>query len=165
MRHAAEADRDQLRNPAFIGLRQELDRIAPVLGWLPASMRGAASRSALPAARRSSADRYPPGKPAVSVVASGLGFVLRSLRSKPLRVGNRVTLSSKSTDLQNSRNQIDSSVDIDRPAGDPFRQRSRQIGAGEADVHDVDKLSYRRPLLGLVQQQLEILQPGSRARL
>ena len=56
LRHAPEADRDQLRNPAFIGLLQKLDRIAPVLGRLPAAMRGA---------RRGVAQRLPRGAPFV----------------------------------------------------------------------------------------------------
>src|SRR5271165_3297512 len=56
LRHAAEADRDQLRHPAFVGLVQKLDRIAPVLGRLPAAMLGA---------RRGVAQRLPRGAPFV----------------------------------------------------------------------------------------------------
>ncbi len=41
LRHAPEADRDQLRNSAIVGLVQKLDRVAPVLVRLPAAMRGA----------------------------------------------------------------------------------------------------------------------------
>ena len=56
LRHTPEADRDKLRNPAFIGLLQERDRIAPVLGRLPAAMRGA---------RGGVAQRLPRGAPFV----------------------------------------------------------------------------------------------------
>ena len=44
--HAAEADRDQFRDAAFVGLAQKLDRIAPILGRLPAAVRGARRRVA-----------------------------------------------------------------------------------------------------------------------
>ena len=44
--HAGEADRDQFRDAAFVGLAQKLDRIAPILGRLPAAMRGARRRVA-----------------------------------------------------------------------------------------------------------------------
>ena len=44
--HASEADRDQLRDSAFVGLAQKLDRIAPILGRLPAAVRGARRRVA-----------------------------------------------------------------------------------------------------------------------
>jgi len=171
--HPPEADRDQLGHSAFVGLAQKLDRITPVLGRLPAAMRGARRGVAqrLPCGAPSSADVYPPGEPAASFIGSCFAFVLSILalliRHDALsgaNSGDCVRRSGRSAHVR-SRNQIDSSVDINRAAGDPLRQRSRQIGAGEADVHDVDKLPYRRPLLGLVQQQLEILQPRSRARL
>ena len=57
-----------------------------------------------------------------------------------------------------SRDDIGATVDIDRSAGDPMRERRRQIGAGETDVHDVDEFADRRFPRRLVQQQLEILQ-------
>ena len=37
--HTREADRDQFRDSTFVGLAQKLDRIAPILGRLPAAMR------------------------------------------------------------------------------------------------------------------------------
>ena len=86
-------------------------------------------------------------------------------RSKSPRIGDRVTLSSKLTELQNSRDQIDPSVDIDRAAGDPPGKRRRQIRAGGADIHDVDEFSERGLLCGFVQQELEILQTGRGPRL
>ena len=57
-------------NPAFIGLVQKLGRVSRrSLGGFqpPCAARGVASRNAFPAARRSSADMYPPGEPAASV--------------------------------------------------------------------------------------------------
>ena len=155
------------------GIRPSLDsyrssaRVAPILVRLPAAMRRARRRIAqrLPRGAPFVRGNVPAGAPATLVGGSGFGFVLRMPALTSFRVSDRVTLSRKSADLQKSRDQIDPSVDIDCAAGDPLRQRRREIGAGEADVHDVDKLAYRRPLLGLVQQQLEILQPRSRARL
>jgi hypothetical protein len=41
LRHASEANRNQLRDSAVVRLVQKLDWIAPILGWLSASMRGA----------------------------------------------------------------------------------------------------------------------------
>src|SRR5580704_2099349 len=66
------------------------------------------------------------------------------LRSKSLRGGDRVTPSRKPADLQNSPYQVDPAVDIDRAPSDSLGERRRQIGAGEADVHDVDQFSDRR---------------------
>ena len=54
--HAAEADRDQFCDAAFVGLAQKLDRIAPILGRLPTALRGA---------RRRGAQRLPCGAPLV----------------------------------------------------------------------------------------------------
>ena len=73
LRHTPEADRDQLRNPAFIGLVQKLDRIAPVVGRLPAAMRGA---------RRGVAQRLPRAAPFVRgcVTAGEPGVVVCRLR-------------------------------------------------------------------------------------
>ena len=73
LRHAPEADRDQLRNPAFIGLVQKLDRIAPVLGRLPAALR---------CARRGVAQRLPRGAPFVRgyVTARETGGVVHRIR-------------------------------------------------------------------------------------
>ena len=49
--------------------------------------------------------------------------------------------------------------------GQAARVGRREERAGEADVHDVDELADRRALRGLVQQQVEILEPGGGARL
>jgi hypothetical protein len=54
--HASEADRDQFRDAAFVGLAQKLDRIAPIFGHLPTAMRGS---------RRRVAQRLPCGAPLV----------------------------------------------------------------------------------------------------
>ena len=64
LRHAPEADRDQLRNPVFIGLVQKLDRIAPVPGRLPAAMG---------CARRCVAQRLARGAPFVRRHVTALG--------------------------------------------------------------------------------------------
>jgi hypothetical protein len=53
---------------------------------------------------------------------------------------------------------IRSAIDVDRAAGDTSGQRRREVGAGEADIHDIDKLAERRLLSRLIEQMLEILQ-------
>ena len=59
---------------------------------------------------------------------------------------------------RNSRDEIDSAVNVDRAASNASCERRRQIRAGVADVHDVDQLPERRLVGGFVQHQLEILQ-------
>ncbi len=44
--HASEANWDQRRDSALVGLAQKLDRIAPILGRLPTAMRGSRRRIA-----------------------------------------------------------------------------------------------------------------------
>src|SRR4051812_17209981 len=61
-----------------------------------------------------------------------------------------------------SGDDIRPSVDINGTARDAAGKRRGQIRASEADIHDVDQLAHRRLLRGLVQQQLEILQPRQR---
>ena len=79
LRHAPEAYRDQLRNPAFIGLVQKLDRIAPVLGRLPAALRCARRGVAQRLARGAPfvGGYVSAGAPAASFVGSCFAFVLR----------------------------------------------------------------------------------------
>ena len=65
-----------------IGSRQFLGGFQP-----PCATRGVASRSALPAARRSSADMYAAGATKASFTSSCFAFVLRMLSSPPYRSG------------------------------------------------------------------------------
>ena len=85
--HASEGDRDQRRDPAFVGLAQKFDRIPPILGRLPTAMRGARRRIAqrLPG-RAPLVRRYVrAGAPEASLVGSCFVFVLRmpTLPSRP----------------------------------------------------------------------------------
>ena len=74
--HATEADRNQFWDAAFVGLAQKLDRIAPILGRLPAAMRGARRRVAQRLARGAPlVCRYV--APGVSLVGLCFAFVLR----------------------------------------------------------------------------------------
>ncbi len=60
---------------------------------------------------------------------------------------------------------VDAAVDVQRFAGQPACVGRGEEGAGEADVHDVDQFAQRRPLGGLVEQQVEVLQARGGARL
>ena len=79
--HAPEADRDQLRDSAFVGLAQKLDRIAPILGRLPAAMRGARRRVAQRLARGAPlvCGYVCCGAPEASFAGSCFAFALRML--------------------------------------------------------------------------------------
>src|ERR1043166_8649388 len=63
-------------------------------------------------------------------------------------------------EAQSSGDDVRAAVDVNSATSDAPGQRGREIRAGETDVHDVDKFAEWRSLRRLVQQQLEILQPG-----
>ena len=56
-----------------------------------------------------------------------------------------------------SGNEVGAAIDIDGSAGDSLGERRREIGAGESDVHNVDKLPERRLLSSFSEQELEVL--------
>src|SRR5437867_7547910 len=51
-------------------------------------------------------------------------------------------------------------VDVQGLAADPPRIRRGQVGAREADVHDVDELAEGRAFRRLGEQQVEVLETG-----
>src|SRR5512135_1708639 len=67
--------------------------------------------------------------------------------------------------LPSLRHDVDAAVDVHRLAGDAARVRRCEERDREANVHDVDQLADRRPLHGLVQQQVEVPEPRGGARL
>ena len=64
-----------------------------------------------------------------------------------------------------SGHDVNAPVHVNRRAGYAPRERRREIGAREADVHDIHQLAERRALHRFVEQQLEVLEPGRGARL
>src|SRR5258705_13866414 len=62
-----------------------------------------------------------------------------------------------------SGNDVDAAVDIDGATGDAMSEGRGEVGARPTDVHDVDQLAERRLVRRLVQQVLEILEPGGGA--
>jgi hypothetical protein len=50
---------------------------------------------------------------------------------------------------------VRAAVDVDCSARHPPSERRREIGAGPADIHDVDEFAQRRLVGGVVEQQFE----------
>src|SRR3954451_1772314 len=63
------------------------------------------------------------------------------------------------------RHDIHTAVDVERLPGQTAGVRSREIGAGVADIHRINELAQRGALRRFVEQQLEILEPRSGTRL
>ena len=145
MGHTPEADRDQLRNPAFVGLVQKLDRIAPVVGRLPAAMRGA---------RRGVAQRLP--RRAVRPrMCDGRGTWRRRLQAQVLLSSCawqspliRLDTTSGETfnSIRNSRPVSgihwinDTTIDKNGAAGDPPHKRRREKPQLEDDAGQENRL-------------------------
>src|SRR5215471_14041363 len=66
---------------------------------------------------------------------------------------------------RSSRHDVYATIDINRSARKPAGVRRGEVGAGETNVQDVDQLSDRRSLRGLVEQQIEVLETRSGAGL
>ena len=149
-----------------IGSRRSLGGFQP-----PCAARGVASRSAFPAARRSSGGDITHRECVAGSVGADLS-VLLSMVALLVRLDafSDKTLAQRSCGAAfaaaaNSRHQIDPSIDIDRAAGDAPGERRREIGAGGADIHDIDQFAERRLVRRFVQQKLEIFQARRRAGL
>src|SRR6266481_4159614 len=68
-------------------------------------------------------------------------------------------------DIGPSGHDAGAAVDIDGPARDTVSEGRGEIGAGVANVHDVDQLAQWRLFRRLVQQKLEVFQTRRGPRL
>src|SRR5215203_2477756 len=64
-----------------------------------------------------------------------------------------------------SGDDVGAPVDIDGAARDTPREWRGEIGAGEADIHDVGQLAERRMRRRLDEQEIEVLEAGRGAGL
>src|SRR6185503_10081152 len=64
-----------------------------------------------------------------------------------------------------SSHDVHAAVDVERLAGEAARVRRGEVGADEANVVDLDQLADRCAARGLVEEQVEVLQPRAGAGL